>query len=195
MNILPKNPSEFLDRQYWDKFFNKLKQGNSQQFFEWYGSFDDHRQVLSQLVPEESVVLNIGCGTSLIAEDMLQAGKLLDITSCDYSEQVVRDMQERATAKNLKLKYEVADVFELAKTYKQGQFDVIIDKGTLDAIFPEETTGNIAQLRDKFFPGVLAALAHRPGSKYIVVSLLQQHILKLLLDYFAKQPNWALHCY
>lgn len=98
------------------------------------------------------MVLNIGCGTSLIAEDMLQAAKLLDITSCDYSEQVVRDMQERATAKNLKLKYEVADVFELAKTYKQGQFDVIIDKGTLDAIFPEETTGNIAQLKGQIFP-------------------------------------------
>lgn len=33
MNILPKNPSEFLDKQYWDKFFAKLKGSNQEEFF------------------------------------------------------------------------------------------------------------------------------------------------------------------
>lgn len=81
-------------------------------------------------------MLNIGCGKSLLAEDMVLSGKPVDIISCDYSEQVVKDMQERAATKKLSLKYEVADVFELANTYKSEQFDVVIDKGTLDAVFP-----------------------------------------------------------
>lgn len=195
MNILPKNPSEFLDKQYWDRFFNKLKGNHQEEFFEWYGSYADHRELLDRLIAEKNAVLNIGCGKSLIAEDMLQSGKVLDVVSCDYSEQVVADMQERAYARKLPLKYEVADVFELSKSYKQGQFDVVLDKGTLDAVFPEETAEIITRLKEKFLPGVLDVLAQRSGSKYIIVSLLQQHILKLLLNFFANQPNWAVHCY
>lgn len=40
MNILPKNYGEFQSKQYWDRFFRKLKkQKDETEFFEWYGSF------------------------------------------------------------------------------------------------------------------------------------------------------------
>jgi 2-polyprenyl-3-methyl-5-hydroxy-6-metoxy-1,4-benzoquinol methylase len=64
-------------------------------------------------VPEKSHILNIGCGKSLFAEDMVLSGKIYDILSCDYSEQVVADMQARSDKKQLPLKYKVADVFDL----------------------------------------------------------------------------------
>lgn len=49
-----------------------------------------------QLIQQKSTILNVGCGKSLLAEDLYASGISQDIVSCDYSEQVVRDMQARA---------------------------------------------------------------------------------------------------
>lgn len=192
-NILPSRPSEFLSKDYWDGFFSKLKSSKHDEFFEWYGSFSDYRQLLETLLPGHCRVLNIGCGKSLFAEHLLEARPSLEVLSCDYSEQVVTDMQARADKKGIKTKYEVADVFDLQ--YKDGEFDVVFDKGTLDAVFPEETEDNINRLTKLFLPKIVTLLAPKPGSKYILVSLLQQHILKLLLQFFGKLPHFTLHIY
>ena len=44
MDILPKKYSEFLEKNYWEKFFRKLKnKGSEKEFFEWYGEFKDYQ--------------------------------------------------------------------------------------------------------------------------------------------------------
>lgn len=113
MNILPKKPSEFLDKQYWDKFFAKLKGNKQDEYFEWYGSFSDYKPLLMRLIEPKSTILNVGCGKSLLAEDIYVSGLSQDVVSCDYSEQVVKDMQARAEKKQMTLKYDVADVFNM----------------------------------------------------------------------------------
>lgn len=45
-------------------------------------------------------------------------------------------MQQRPKTKTANLIYETADVFNL--NYASSSFDVILDKGTLDAVFPED---------------------------------------------------------
>lgn len=45
------------------------------------------------------------------------------------------------------MKYEVMDIFNM--TYQKQSFDVILDKGLLDAVYPEDTeenTGKITKL-------------------------------------------------
>ena len=64
------------------------------------------------------MALNIGC----------------NVLSCDYSEKVIEEMQQRLITKQRGLKYEVADVFNLQ--YQDNAFDIILDKGTLDAVYP-----------------------------------------------------------
>lgn len=178
MNILPKQYSEFLDKEYWNNFFEELKQTKpDQEYFEWYGAFHDLRKVLEKLITPQQRVLNVGCGKSLLSEEIHQAIKC-EILSCDYSEKIISEMQDRAKSIKSDLKYEVADVFDMG--YGEGSFDVVVDKGTLDAVFPEDTLENKERIETKMFTKILQILKKQKGSKYIIISMLQQHILKLI---------------
>ena len=53
-------------------------------------------------------------------------------------------MQKRPKTQLGALKYEVADVFDLQ--YPEHSFDIILDKGTLDAVFPENTEENKSRI-------------------------------------------------
>ena len=192
MNILPREYSQFLDKGYWNSFFSQLKQTQpDQEFFEWYGAYADLKKVLEKLITPSQNVLNIGCGKSLLSEELQQAVGC-QIVNCDYSEEVVEAMAERAKGSK-SLVYEVADVFDLK--YGTGTFDVVLDKGTLDAVYPEDTSENKERIEGKMLPKILDILKKTPGSKYVAVSMLQAHILDLLLNYFAQQPNWAVSVY
>jgi len=54
-----------------------------------------------------------------------------DIVSMDYSETVVKKMQDALKFKPA-IRFEMQDVRSM--TYKEGEFDLLVDKGTLDAI-------------------------------------------------------------
>lgn len=69
-------------------------------------------------------------------------GKYLKIVSVDYSDTVVKTMQKRATEKKLKqLKYKTGNLFNLSQE-TDASYDVILDKGTLDAIASNNTNTN-----------------------------------------------------
>jgi hypothetical protein len=71
MNILPKQYSDFLNKNYWDRFFQKLKEkGEDSEYFEWYGDYQDHSELITKLVAKDASILNIGCGKSLFSEQM-----------------------------------------------------------------------------------------------------------------------------
>jgi ubiquinone/menaquinone biosynthesis C-methylase UbiE len=59
------------------------------------------------------------------------------------------------------------DVFDLK--YENESFDFVLDKGTLDAVFPENTP-KIKENIDKLFTGVFRVLK-KEGS-YVFISLL-----------------------
>lgn len=142
MNILPKNYGEFQTKQYWDKFFRKLKKQNDKsdgEYFEWYGSFQSFQHILSQIVKGEQKILNIGCGNSLFSEDMYDNG-FKNIVNCDFSEDVIRDMAARSAKIRPEMKYEIMDIFNM--TYAKNSFDILMDKGLLDAVYPEDNEEN-----------------------------------------------------
>ena len=158
MNLLPKDYSQFKDKQYWDSFFKTLKHKES---FEWYGAFPNYREtiffVLAQLSQQngkkkEFVIANIGCGNSTLAHDIVAAypAFLIHVDSYDYSEQVVAEMQAKNQAKD-RLKYEVADLLKPIPQEMVGKYDIVIDKGTLDAILPEDKPDNIKEIQEVYF--------------------------------------------
>ena len=75
--------------------------------------------------------------------------------------------------------YEVQDVF--AMKYEEGSFDAVLDKGTLDAVFPEDNEVNLKRVKG-LFNRVMEIL--KPEGSYFIISLLQEHILTALLDFF-----------
>lgn len=92
MNVLPKDYKEFLSKNYWDKFFRKLKNKKDLEFFEWYGNYKNFQPVLEKILLPQDKILNIGCGKSLFSEDMHDNG-FTNIVNMDYSEDVIKEMQ------------------------------------------------------------------------------------------------------
>ncbi|KAL4720207.1 hypothetical protein ACJJTC_005086, partial [Scirpophaga incertulas] len=65
--------------------------------------------------------------------------------------------------------------------FKDEEFTVVLDKGTLDALMPDDTAETMSRI-DKYFSELKRVL--RLGGRYICVSLLQSHILNKLLEVF-----------
>ena len=68
-----------------------------------------------------------------------------------------------------------------AMTYANQTFDVVVDKGSLDALMSEDTP-LAAQQANTMFAEIVRVL--NGSGIYIVVSLGQEHILKALFTYF-----------
>jgi len=79
------------------------------------------------LKPLSNWYLSLLSKNSDLSEDMVKDG-FEDVVSIDYSDVVIDQMKERQP----KLSFAVMDVRKLV--YKKSAFDIIVDKGTLDAI-------------------------------------------------------------
>jgi len=179
MDILPKNYNEFLSKKYWDSFFKKLEQkNNDSEFFEWYGEFPSFSPYLTPILLPSHHILNIGCGNSQFSEQLYDSG-FPNIKNIDFSEKVIKKMKKRSSKKRPEMSYDVQDVF--AMKFEDNSFDVIIDKGTLDAVYPEDTEVNLTRVRG-LFQKILEVL--RPDGNYFIISLLQEHILTAILESF-----------
>jgi ubiquinone/menaquinone biosynthesis C-methylase UbiE len=103
---------------------------------------------------KECKVLIIGCGTSSFGEDMMYDGWHGGIVNVDWSHNAIQLMKEKYNARiadtqslgvsdNL-MSFEVADVTK-SLPYSDSSFDLIICKGTLDAVL--SSSGSIANCR------------------------------------------------
>jgi ubiquinone/menaquinone biosynthesis C-methylase UbiE len=107
----------------------------------------------------------------------------LDIESVDYEEQVVKKMQE-GKLKGLSLNYAVGDVTDL-KAYQAEEFSYAVDKGTLDAIAVNDKQETL-DLCNGYFNEMCRVLKNKNGV-FMFVSLLQPHVLKIVIDFFVKE--------
>lgn len=99
------------------------------------------------MLSAESKILNVGCGNSLFSEDLYDGG-FKNIVSCDFSEDVIKDMSARSAKLRPLMRYEVMDIFNM--TYAPATFDAVLDKGLLDAVYPEDTEANSIKITGLF---------------------------------------------
>jgi SAM-dependent methyltransferase len=123
-------------------------------------------------------VLNVGCGNSLFSEHMYDDGYTA-ITNIDFSEKAIKKMSKRSEKKRPLMKYLLMDIFDMK--FEKEQFEIVIDKGGIDAIFSEETEENDLKIK-KLFNSIADILC--PKGYYICISLLQDYILRSFLDFF-----------
>ena len=178
MDLLPKDHKQFQEEGYWNKFFQdkKTKQG-----FEWYATFAELDYYLKQTIKDkESQVLVLGCGNSLLSEQLHKALALKKpVVSIDFEEQVIKRMKNRGVAST---EYLVMDA--TAMTFDSGSFQYAVDKGTLDAICADKTPETAARVV-AYFNEVVRVLSTKGGT-YIGVSLLQDFVLDALVSFFQK---------
>jgi ubiquinone/menaquinone biosynthesis C-methylase UbiE len=131
------------DPKYWE---NRYK--NSKSTFDWLEDYNSLKSIISDLIPEEnkkySTILNLGCGNSLLCEEMYDDG-YKNIINIDLSETVIKYMQNRNKEIRKKLKFFVMDCREL--NINNNSIDLAIDKSTIDALLCGENSFiNVAKM-------------------------------------------------
>ncbi|XP_075567158.1 eEF1A lysine and N-terminal methyltransferase isoform X2 [Pelecanus crispus] len=154
MELLPRRPGEFGSARYWERFFRQ----RGQRPFEWYGAFPELCPVLHKYVRPRDKVLVVGCGNSELSEQMYDMGMCEDIVNIDISDMVIRQMQERSRSKRPKMSYLQMDMLQM--DFPDAHFQVVLDKGTLDAILTDEEVATLAKV-DKMFAEISRVLQGR----------------------------------
>lgn len=131
-------------------------------------------------------VLVVGCGNSELSEQMYDLGMCEDIVNIDISDAVIRQMRERSASTRPKMSYLLMDMLQM--DFPDGHFQVVLDKGTLDALLTDEEEATLAKV-DQMFAEISRVL--QVGGRYLCVSLAQAHVLKKAVEYFS-QEGWVV---
>eukprot|EP00752_Nemacystus_decipiens_P002602 g2435.t1 len=137
-------------------------------FVEWYCGLDHVLPLFERFVPKDSRVLDVGCGDKPLAWDMRDAGYTGRITSFDLSPTVINKLVEESRSCARKrlhhgVEFRVLDARKLP--FDAGSFDLVVDKGTVDAMLCDKTGKESARATCRE-----AARVAAPGGWYIVVS-------------------------
>ncbi|XP_046398309.1 eEF1A lysine and N-terminal methyltransferase homolog [Ischnura elegans] len=186
MNLLPQSHEEFRDKEYWDSFFKK----RGSKAFEWYGEYAELSNILHKYIKLKDEILVIGCGNSTLSADLYDVG-FKKITNIDVSEVAIKKMSEVNKEIRPEMTFQKMDATDTK--FANDKFSCVLDKGTLDAMMPDDGEESQKQIL-KLFNEIGRLL--RVGGRYVVVSLLQSHILNIILNHFPK-IGWMLrvvHC-
>lgn len=107
-----------------------------------------------------------------------------NITNIDISKVAIDLMNSQKNQSRPGLKYIQMDA--LNTSFENEMFNVIIDKGTLDALMPNKEPETLEKV-NQYFKEMQRLLKN--CGRYVCVSLLQEHILQELLTFFPSN-NW-----
>ncbi|CAD6887853.1 unnamed protein product [Tilletia controversa] len=186
------NNAEFQTLEYWDRRY-RAKAAQGEQVFEWFKGYEEIRDTLTELIPDRNArILMLGCGNSGLSADMVADG-YSNITNLDFSTVVIEQMKEQHPGQD----WRVMDVRELKEHADElggeGSWDVIIDKGTLDALMAEKGSvwapsdavlANVAAEID----GVLALLKPSTG-RFLYLTFGQPHFRRPHLE---REGRWTI---
>ena len=94
--------------------------------------------------------------------------------------------------KKEKLTYKVCDMLKPLPQELMGKYDVVVDKGTLDAILPEGSEQSMSEIEAVYFKNTKTMLRQDRPSSYIIISMLQSFILETILRGFANDKHFVI---
>uniref|UniRef100_A0A7C9A2R3 Methyltransferase type 11 domain-containing protein n=1 Tax=Opuntia streptacantha TaxID=393608 RepID=A0A7C9A2R3_OPUST len=183
---------DFTSKENWDKFFTIRGSDDS---FEWYAEWPHLKTPLLSLLrsstpsseSERSLQILIpGCGNSRLSEHLYDAG-FHGITNIDFSKVVISDMLRRNVRDRPDMRWRVMDMTQMQ--FADGTFDVVLDKGGLDALMEPEFGPNLG---NQYLSEVKRVL--NEGGKFICLTLAESHVLGLLFPKFRFGWEMTLHC-
>ncbi|XP_075421110.1 eEF1A lysine and N-terminal methyltransferase [Tenrec ecaudatus] len=181
MNLLPKSSKEFGSVDYWEKFF----QVRGKKAFEWYGTYLELCGLLHKYIKPREKVLVIGCGNSELSEQLYDVG-YQDIVNIDISEVVIKQMKEHNASRRPQMRFLKMDMMQME--FPDASFQVVLDKGTLDAVLTDEEEKTLQQV-DRMLAEVGRVL--QVGGRYLCISLAQAHVLKKAVGHFSRE-GWMV---
>lgn len=148
--------SELGSREYWENRY-KDELNNFEEHGElgeiWFGEDIGHR-ILKWLnkksVPKSSKILDVGCGNGMFLIELCSDG-FTDLSGIDYSDDAIKLAKSISETRSLKIAYSTCDILNGL----DGQFDIIHDKGTYDAMC---LNANINEFRPKYLNNIWSSL-------------------------------------
>jgi len=142
---------------YWEKRFE------TEEHYEWITSYQNIKDKFAKACPEKSVrILNLGCGTSRICEEMYDDG-YENIVNIDIVEAAVEKMRARNMSRS-KMEWYTADVTNMSQ-FDTASFDVVLDKSTLDAVACCLKNLPVVQMMGE------GSRMLKPGGVYVLITL------------------------
>lgn len=103
------------------------------------------------------------------------------ITNIDISQLVINQMNDLNKGERPDMTYIQMDATQMS--FDADRFSVVLDKGTLDALMTDDTD-QTKQTAQAYLSEISRVL--RIGGRYVCISLLQEHIVQQLIDYFPR---------
>jgi len=131
------DPSKLGTKEYWDKTYaDELKnyEESGDEGSVWFGRAAENRIVrfVTDNVAKGSPIIDLGCANGSVLRRLQSIG-FTDLTGVDYSENAVNLAQQCSTS-DITIHYQVADLTSDLSPNLAEKFDVLLDKGTWDAI-------------------------------------------------------------
>ena len=118
---------EYSKAQFWE---DRMKETKG--FFDWYVEFDELKRYIEKTgISAESRILMVGCGNSKVSEQMYDAG-YKNIVNVDIAPSIIKLMKDYHDKKEKFMEWTVMDCMNM--TFEDQSFDLVIDKGTIDAV-------------------------------------------------------------
>ena len=122
----------FSDNLYGETNFWEERYEEEDNNFDWFLNWNDlYIYIIPYLNFPINKTLNVGCGNSLMCNDMLSFDFNF-IYNIDISTNLIKKLKKKYENNN-KLIFEIMDCQELQ--YENDFFDLIIEKGTIDALY------------------------------------------------------------
>ncbi|KAI5349832.1 hypothetical protein L3X38_002721 [Prunus dulcis] len=144
--------------------------------FEWYAEWSELRNPLLSHLPPQPQILVPGCGSSRLSEHLYDAG-FNSITNIDFSKVAISDCLRRNVRLRPDMRWRVMDM--TAMQFEDEAFDVVVDKGDLDALMEPELG---PKLGTQYLSEVRRVL--KSGGKFICLTLAESHVLALIFSKF-----------
>lgn len=165
--------------EYWNERYK-----SSSAPFEWLREYSELADVIRQVTSNNthSTVLNVGCGNSLLPEDMYDRG-YTNIVNIDISQVVVEQMIERNRGRPGMLWFHM-DARQMSLASQS--FDLVIDKSTLDAFMCSGEREADIRMYLREVSRVL-----RPGGTYLCITY-GDPLSRLPAVFQPHLQNWSL---
>lgn len=144
------------ETEYWEERY-RAEDGE----YEWFLSWNEAATNLNRYVSGAKAALNLGCGNSPMAQEMLESG-VESVLSIDVSPTVIEKMKKKYEG-NEKLSWAVMDCTELE--CPSDEYDLVVDKGTLDALYCSDHAQDVVAKTLSEIRRVL-----KPGGMFIDIS-------------------------
>eukprot|EP00971_Amphidinium_carterae_P283536 5628678-Amphidinium_carterae.1 len=141
-------------RDFWESAYGN--NSNASVPDEWLVSSEEYFALVEHRIKSSDRVLQLGCGRSRVADVFFKAG-IKDVTSVDFSAAAIEQAQASHPPDVYPgLRFIEGDVTQMS--FENKSFDVVVDKGTWDAVPKPNSTTMLKEVRRVLRPGGFYAL-------------------------------------